>query len=1179
MGGSLLRSPIIVVCLLLFIFILLVEPVFVRGGDDEYVALDLDEYYNQHEERGFSEDPNYCPPLASHAKCDGEHCTYLPNNPEHCGSCYNQCGGGTPYCNGFSCSQCPPGQEIYYGYCRNPPPSDPCPGSQKDCDGDGSCETDTTSTFTSCGSCSHSCASTVYANAGTLCASSACRMGACNPGWCDVDGSTSNGCEFYIGTEGGASCPSTSSLSETVTTSNAAVFATTGATSTALNSATTSALHSATSSALYSTTTSALDSATTSALDSATTSAIAATTSAIAATTDAHSASTAYMAATTAGNVLATTAQHSTTLAALNVATSTASQLAATTSAAYNSATTSALRSATTTAARNVVTSTSAALHSATTLSSSTTTAAAAAAAGRSTSTTSTSLPPTSTTTTTGSSSPPSINAPMVVQVIGGDRVVDAASVVRVDASLSYDPSSPTPSSTNPLIFTWVCEGGCSSANIATGAVLSNLAILQFQPNTLRAGSVIRIRIMVSNSAKSGSQVVFLSVVNGDVPNILIQPVGPYNVISAARDTIIKGYSSSNNYRWSISSLTHTIVNITNVALRSTVTSSELLILAGKLQEGTVYTLSLESVSSTSSLVGRASVTIRVGVPPSGGDVGVNPNTGAPMSTLFRIVISNWVTHMIDMKRAAAQYDPTALIYTMYHLFSDLYGNALSSPRLLGSISSTTFNVLFPSCPSSICFGAAYNSSSSSSSSYNSYILVTATDIFGSTSSVVWSPSITFSSTGTLPTLQQVLNLLRNSTTEEILASLSGYVILNPSATDANAILDLLNTITSSSSSGGSISMNTITMNAQIISALIKSGALTTRDDRTLQAVIDNIIGGSSGISLNNKVITDLSNVLNGASSLLPPLIIANLTHILISSIITQSPCGVPVFLNGTIAQAAGLQICPETTGDITLIIRPGVSINVPSNGGNSSSSFSVVVTGDTAVIAFISGIAAGQRYNVTLNIPFGTDPSSLMCDASQDGQSWQGDRVCVVASVTASSITCTCTGSTQVRASPNTYGVGNLFSGGDDAAKNQAGIVAGTVVAAIVVVAGALAAVFITKYRTKRRSFHHQNSFLADRSSSSSTSSSPSSSPSSSSGAVVSSNDVELEEASASTSPAGAAAAAAPVSPVVPKVAVPYDARYSNPIYEKATTSPLYDGGSTEVNHQPSSTPSSSSS
>ncbi|MBX7194525.1 MAG: hypothetical protein K1X94_20885 [Sandaracinaceae bacterium] len=67
-----------------------------------------------------------------------------------------------------------------------------CTAPLADCDGNGSCETNTTTSVTSCGSCGRACSG---GNATWSCVAGGCSITACTGGFHDCDGIASNGCE------------------------------------------------------------------------------------------------------------------------------------------------------------------------------------------------------------------------------------------------------------------------------------------------------------------------------------------------------------------------------------------------------------------------------------------------------------------------------------------------------------------------------------------------------------------------------------------------------------------------------------------------------------------------------------------------------------------------------------------------------------------------------------------------------------------------------------------------------------------------------------------------------------------------------------------------------------------------------------------------------------------------
>ena len=154
----------------------------------------------------------------------------IDSDVNNCGFCGNVCpsGTGTPVCNGGSCevSTCNPGladcdanpadceTNIRDGdpnncngcgqVCNLPNATEncvnyacvvvSCDAGWGNCDSQdpNGCETDTTSDANNCSTCGNVCA---FDHAAASCQNSVCVMGACDPGYYDVDGLTANGCE------------------------------------------------------------------------------------------------------------------------------------------------------------------------------------------------------------------------------------------------------------------------------------------------------------------------------------------------------------------------------------------------------------------------------------------------------------------------------------------------------------------------------------------------------------------------------------------------------------------------------------------------------------------------------------------------------------------------------------------------------------------------------------------------------------------------------------------------------------------------------------------------------------------------------------------------------------------------------------------------------------------------
>ena len=108
--------------------------------------------------------------------------TPIEKDPKNCGACGNVCasdGGKTPTCDQGKCGL------------------SNCTAPMADCDGDGTCETDTSSSVDHCGFCEYKCA---LPNAKSICANG-CQIEECNSGFESCDGIPSNGCETPLNTD------------------------------------------------------------------------------------------------------------------------------------------------------------------------------------------------------------------------------------------------------------------------------------------------------------------------------------------------------------------------------------------------------------------------------------------------------------------------------------------------------------------------------------------------------------------------------------------------------------------------------------------------------------------------------------------------------------------------------------------------------------------------------------------------------------------------------------------------------------------------------------------------------------------------------------------------------------------------------------------------------------------
>jgi hypothetical protein len=164
---------------------------------------------------------------AGFADCNGspvDGCETNLNSNSSCGACGIACGPGTT-CSGGTClSSCPAGTTFCSGVCANVN-TDPshcgacgaacslanatagcasractiasCNPGWGNCDGNvaNGCETNINASVSHCGACGMACS---FPNAAASCLSGACAIGSCNAGWGNCDGNAANGCELNL---------------------------------------------------------------------------------------------------------------------------------------------------------------------------------------------------------------------------------------------------------------------------------------------------------------------------------------------------------------------------------------------------------------------------------------------------------------------------------------------------------------------------------------------------------------------------------------------------------------------------------------------------------------------------------------------------------------------------------------------------------------------------------------------------------------------------------------------------------------------------------------------------------------------------------------------------------------------------------------------------------------------
>jgi 6-phosphogluconolactonase (cycloisomerase 2 family) len=110
----------------------------------------------------------------------------LANDASNCGRCGVVCAAGSR-CSGGQC----------LGGTSSLPVT--CPQGHADCDGirGNGCETDLESDANNCGRCGVACGAAAHVNAAS-CATGACTVAYCAPGWADCDAKFENGCEVNL---------------------------------------------------------------------------------------------------------------------------------------------------------------------------------------------------------------------------------------------------------------------------------------------------------------------------------------------------------------------------------------------------------------------------------------------------------------------------------------------------------------------------------------------------------------------------------------------------------------------------------------------------------------------------------------------------------------------------------------------------------------------------------------------------------------------------------------------------------------------------------------------------------------------------------------------------------------------------------------------------------------------
>jgi len=290
----------------------------------------------------------------------------------------------------------------------------------------------------------------------------------------------------------------------------------------------------------------------------------------------------------------------------------------------------------------------------------------------------------------------------LICKIKGGDKLVGAAGLVRLDGSDSADPDvypwDVIPADAPKLQYRWKCTMAdnallpCMSATVppfVLDTVLNETAKNMLPPFTLVANYSYRFSLTLSLVGKvSVTRSVVLTTVPGAPPDVSIKPL-PKPKVNRNEKLTLEGIVVSLwpvQYQWGV--IVGDLDPLKPGVLTTTTFEQNMVVAKYQLKEGAKYTFSLMAWDKVPrptgegfdlSQPGRASIDVVVNSPPSGGDLIVVPTDGLAAQTKFLMTASDWTD------------DPEDLPLTYAFRFIDLSGEdvAVSEPMLKNLISTT----------------------------------------------------------------------------------------------------------------------------------------------------------------------------------------------------------------------------------------------------------------------------------------------------------------------------------------------------------------------------------------------------------------------------------------------------------------------------------------------------------
>ena len=238
-------------------------------------------------------------------------------------------------------------------------------------------------------------------------------------------------------------------------------------------------------------------------------------------------------------------------------------------------------------------------------------------------------------------------------KIEGGNRTISITDDVVLNASSSEDLDTcegvvkNQSCSSYPLIFQWscyLCGSPCRTVNGSLVLLPSLPAfVYNFQHLDFSVCNVIQVRVQVSSGLQTDITSVFLNITTGLSPGAQIQVVSEDTFMISLKGSC---KTSCSEYQWSIYDSNGNLLagnqwEAENPSLPAGLNTESLVVYRSFFSPGT-YRIELSAI--TGSISGRATKSLYISFPPTGGQCTVLPTTGAALIDTFTCSCQYWIS-------------------------------------------------------------------------------------------------------------------------------------------------------------------------------------------------------------------------------------------------------------------------------------------------------------------------------------------------------------------------------------------------------------------------------------------------------------------------------------------------------------------------------------------------------